>query len=130
MAIDLTNPVTASMTVLSVILAGSILIGMIFKDRFFCMFCPMLALMSLFDNLGFMQIKKKVDACIGCGNCERVCPVDIRQVHLEKKRENVLTQDCMLCLKCVESCPEDNALSVKFLKKTLFFSSRKYVSRR
>ena len=128
LAIDLTNPITATMTTLSIILAAGILIGMIFKDRFFCIFCPMLALIHLFDKIGFIKFKKKVEACSGCGNCQRICPLDIRQVHLEKEKENVLTQDCVLCLKCVEACPQDNALSVKFFKKRLFSSSRKYVS--
>ncbi|MFH1904203.1 MAG: 4Fe-4S binding protein [bacterium] len=128
-AIDPTNPVTITMTVLSMVLTGSILIGMIFKDRFFCMFCPLLALISLFDNIGFIQLRKKVDACTGCGNCQRVCPVNIREVHLEKEKENVLTQDCMECFKCVEACPQDNALYVKFLKWKLFSSSRKYVGK-
>lgn len=129
LAVDFTNAITAIMTMLSVILAGSILIGVIFKDRFFCVFCPMLALISLFQKIGFVKLRKEVDACTGCGNCQRVCPVNIRGVHLESTKENVLTQDCMLCLKCIEACPQDNALSVKFLKKNLFSSSRKYVSK-
>ena len=128
LTVDFSNSITIIMTILSIILAGSILVGVFFKDRFFCMFCPMLALMSFFNRIGFIKLKKKVDACIACGNCQRVCPLDIREVHLEKKKENVLTQDCILCLKCVEACPQDKVLSVKFLKKTLFVSSRKYVS--
>lgn len=127
-AVDITNSITATMTILSIILAAGILIGFVFKDRFFCIFCPMLALIHLFQKIGFMQLKKKIDACTGCGNCQRVCPLDIRQVHLEKEKENVLTQDCVLCLKCVEACPQDNALSLKFLKKGLFSSSGKYLS--
>lgn len=127
-AVDVTNPITAIMTISSVILAAGVFVGILFKDRFFCMFCPLLALISLFDKVGFIQLKKKVDACIGCGNCQGVCPVDIREVYLEKEKENVLTQDCLLCLKCVEACPQNNVLSLKFLKKTVFSSSRKYVS--
>lgn len=125
-AVDITNSITTTMTISSIILASGIFAGTIFKDRFFCMFCPLLALMSLFDKVGLVQLKKKVDACTGCRNCQRVCPVDIREVHLEK--ENVFSSDCILCLRCVESCPQDGTLSLKFLKKTIFSSSRKYVS--
>lgn len=124
-AIDMTNPITTVMTLLSIILASIILIGIIFKERFFCMICPLLALISLFDKMGLIQFRKKIDACIGCRNCQRVCPVDIRDVHQDK--ENILTQDCILCLKCIESCPQDNALSLKFLNKTIFSSSKKYI---
>lgn len=128
-AIDSVNPVTTVMSILSIILAAGIVVGVIFKDRFFCIFCPLLALMSIFGKLGFAKLKKNGGACSGCGNCQRVCPVDIREVHLEKKKEDVLTEDCMLCLRCAEACPQDNALSFKFLNKTIFSSSRKYVSR-
>lgn len=128
-AVDTTNGITLTMTVLSIILASGFLVGIIFKTRFFCMFCPLLALISIFDKTGLLQLKKKIEACTGCGNCHRACPVDIRNVHFEKEKENVITQDCMLCLKCVESCPQDNVLSLKFLNKTIFSSSKKYISK-
>ncbi len=121
-SLDITNPITTIMTVLSVILAAGFLIGMFFKDGFFCIFCPMLALISIFEKIGFVRLTKNVDSCIGCGNCQRVCPADIRKVYLEKEKENVLSPECMECFKCVESCPEDNTLSVKFLKWRLFSS--------
>jgi ferredoxin-type protein NapH len=128
LAVDFSNAVTTAMSLIALTLAGSILAGMVFKDRFFCLFCPMLALLSLFDRIGFMKLKKRVDSCTGCGACQRVCPMAIREVHLEKEREDVLTQDCMLCLKCTEACPQDNTLAVTFLRETLFSSSGRYVS--
>lgn len=128
-AVDITNAVTAVMTICSIILAAFFLVGMFFKDRLFCMFCPMLALISIFDKIGAVRLRKKVDSCIGCGNCRRICPVDIRDVHLEREKENVLTQDCMECFKCVEACPQDKTLSARFLKWKLFSSSRDYVAK-
>ncbi|MCK4994314.1 MAG: 4Fe-4S binding protein [Candidatus Omnitrophica bacterium] len=128
-AVDVTNPITVFMTIVSLILTAVFFVGMFFKDRFFCLFCPLLAMISFFDKIGFVRLKKKVDACTSCGNCQRICPVDIREVHLEKEKKNVLTQDCMLCLKCVESCPQDGVLSFRFLNKTIFSSSKNYISK-
>lgn len=128
-AIDVTNPITTALTMSSIIVTAFFLVGIVFKDRFFCIFCPLLALISLFQKIGFVRIHKNVDSCIGCGNCERVCPVDIRQVHLEKEKQDVLTQDCIECFRCAESCPQDNTLSVKFLNWRLFSSSRDYVGK-
>lgn len=128
-AINTINPITIIMSLLSISLTAFFLVGMFFKDRFFCIFCPLLALMSAFDKIGFVRFNKKVDSCAGCGNCQRVCPVDIRRVHLEKEKENVLSPECMECFKCVEACPQDKTLSVKWLKWTLFSSSRKYVGK-
>lgn len=128
LGVNAVNSITTIMTVISIILAAFFLTGMFFKDRFFCIFCPMLALIGIFDRIGFMRLRKKIDSCIGCGNCQRICPVDIKEVHLEKKKEDVLTQDCVECFKCAEACPQDGALSVKFLKWRIFSSSRKYVA--
>lgn len=128
-AVDVSNSITATMTAVSVAVAGAFLIGMFFKDRFFCIFCPMLALISIFEKIGLVYPVKRVDSCIGCGNCLRVCPMDIREVHQEKKNQNVLTPDCIECFKCVEACPQDKTLSVKFLKWKPFSSSREYVGR-
>jgi len=129
-AVDISNPITAFMSIVSLILTAFFFVGMFFKDRFFCLFCPLLALISLFEKFGFLGLEKKVDACTGCGNCQRVCPLNIREVHLEKKKKNVLTQDCILCLRCVESCPQAKVLSLKFFKNTIFSSSKDYISKR
>lgn len=126
-AIDTTNPITTVMTAASIVVTAGVLIGMIFKERFFCLFCPLLALISIFQRIGLLRLKKRPDACTGCRNCHGVCPVDIRQVHLQK--ENVFTQDCILCLKCVEACPQDGTLSLRLLNKDIFSSSKKYIWR-
>jgi len=128
-AVDITNPITMIMTMTSVVLAASFFVGLFFKDRLFCIFCPTLALISLFQKIGLLQLKKNVNSCRGCGNCQRICPVDIRQVHLEREKENVLNQDCMLCLQCIESCPHDKTLAIKLLHKNLFSSSQKYFTK-
>ncbi len=127
-SVDTTNTITIAMTMVSLILAAFFLVGMFFKDRFFCIFCPMLALLSLIEKAGFLKLKKNVDGCIGCGSCQRVCTMDIRAVHMERIKSDVQTQDCMLCMKCAESCSQDNVLYITFLGKRLFSSSRNYVS--
>lgn len=127
--LNTTNTITVVMGILSLILTAFFLVGMFFKDRFFCIFCPLLALISIFDKLGMVRLKKRVDSCIGCGNCQRVCPADVRQVHNEKKNEDVLNTACMECFNCVEACPQDNVLSAKWLKWRLFSSSGKRVAK-
>nr|NJM04412.1 hypothetical protein [Desulfobacula sp.] len=56
--------------------------------------------------------------------------MDIREVSDQKTDKDVLTEDCMLCMTCAESCPGDKVLSIKFFKWPLFSSSRKYVANR
>jgi ferredoxin-type protein NapH len=129
-SIDFTNSVTLAFTLLSMMIAGGLLVGMFFKERFFCMFCPMLGLMHIFKAMSPLRFEKNVEACHSCGNCSRLCPVDIRQVHLEKDKKDVLTQDCMACMRCVESCPGDEVLRFRWFKLNLFSSSKLYLARK
>lgn len=129
LALDFTNNITLVFSSISIIVAAGTLIGCFFKDRFFCMFCPMLPLIQMFKKLSFIRFEKSVHTCNGCGNCQRMCPVDIKDVHLEKTEKNVMSEDCMLCMKCIEACPEDKTLTVKFLNCNIFSSSGKYVAK-
>ena len=126
--LDFTNKVTLSFTATAMVITGGFLAGIFFKERFFCIFCPLLALMHLCRKLSPVRFQKQVQTCIGCGNCERMCPVDISNVHLEKKRKDVLTEDCMGCMSCAESCPGDGTLSFRLLGFPLFSSSRAYMA--
>ncbi|WDP91022.1 MAG: 4Fe-4S binding protein [Desulfobacter sp.] len=128
--IDFTNAVTMGFTLTAMVLTGGFLAGIFFKERFFCMFCPMLALMHLFSKLSPVRFEKNVATCSGCGNCERICPVDIADTFLEKKQKNVMSQDCMGCMSCAESCPTDTTLTFKWLGFPLFTSSREYQTRK
>jgi ferredoxin-type protein NapH len=129
LALDFTNSVTLVFSILSITIAAGMLVGMFFKERFFCLFCPLLVLIHIFRTISPVRFEKKVEGCLGCGNCQRVCPMDIRTVHEQKTEKEVLSEDCLLCMTCTESCPADGVLTVKFFKWRLFSSSRAYVSR-
>lgn len=44
------------------------------------------------------------DACIGCGQCEKLCPRG--NIHLENGRP-VFGTDCIQCLSCLQFCPSE-----------------------
>jgi NAD-dependent dihydropyrimidine dehydrogenase PreA subunit len=50
----------------------------------------------------------KVDEakCVGCGECEEVCPVDVYEIQNEKSVP-VNADDCLGCESCVEVCEEE-----------------------
>lgn len=53
------------------------------------------------------------DTCIGCGLCERKCPV---QAIMIRDKKPVWTQDkCVMCLRCLHSCPK---FSIQYGKNT------------
>ncbi len=109
---------TLSMGIFALLLAGSF-----FKRRYLCSYCPMAALLSIFDKVGLISLKKKGEKCTRCGNCFRACPMDILEIAEERDKVNMVTQDCMLCMRCVEVCPENDALRATIMGKTVFRST-------
>lgn len=101
-------------SILTCIVAGVTLAGIFFKERFFCIFCPIAAFINIFNKFSMLRLKKDTDSCDNCGNCWQVCPMDIKELYLEKERPNIPKEDCILCLRCVESCPQDHGLSLRF----------------
>ena len=50
--------------------------------------------------------------------------MDHDTVYEEMERMDVGGEDCTLCGKCVEMCPEEGCLSLRFMSKPLVTSSR------
>ena len=128
-ALNFSNAVTLAFSALLIVITGVMLAGMFFKDRFFCIFCPLLGLIHLAKPLTFLRLAKNVDACTGCGNCRRACPMDIAEVSAERDRPDVQTGECLDCARCAESCTSNGALRLKLFRFNLFSSSRLYASR-
>ena len=90
--------------VLVVSLAGSLV-----YDRFFCKYlCPMGAFLGLFNKLGLYQVTRHADACIDCGACDKVCPVNIA---VSTTPEVLSDSECIACGECVAACPKAEALT-------------------
>jgi len=42
-------------------------------------------------------------ACISCGKCKKVCPMEVGVNNNARNRKNAT--ECILCMRCVEECP-------------------------
>lgn len=107
------------------IVAVITMVAALFSERFFCRICPMGAIMGILNKFSPWKIKKDCISCTECGICYEVCPMDIREIYTEREKEDVTDVDCIFCNKCIDNCPEKEALSLSCLGKKVYKSSRK-----
>jgi len=105
----------------------SIFVGVIFfasfKVRnFWCRICPLGAMMAPLNSSALLHIEKDHDKCTKCRICKRVCPMDIDEIWSEDEKVNVTHESCVHCYRCVEECPEEGCLKVKFVNRTMLES--------
>jgi polyferredoxin len=121
--IDFSSPTKLVLTSLSMIIFTLLFTASFLKRRYLCAYCPMAALLSLFDKIGVISLKKDGRKCTRCGNCARACPMDIMEIADARDKVNMVTQDCILCMRCIEVCPENDALRATVGGFTVFPSS-------
>ena len=126
--IDRLNWMSVAMSLLGIAVFLVFLGGMFPVRRFWCRICALGLLMRLaaLNRWSLINLRKDVRHCTRCGNCARVCPVDIQEVYLERERADASPNECHLCLKCVEACPEEGVLSARLLNWSFFNSSFEY----
>ncbi len=110
---------------LAILIAVSIV--SLFYRRFWCRICPLGALTALFSSftpfkqIALTKLQKNEESCTKCGVCKRVCPTQADAVF-DQKGGDVTESRCILCARCVELCPYENALELKFAGKTVMKS--------
>jgi polyferredoxin len=122
-AVNYSNYATLIVTSCSMLVTGGCLAAMFVRPRFFCTFCPMLALIHFLKPLTPFALRKDPARCQGCGTCQRVCPMDVERVCTEKVSEDVQTGDCVNCGDCVACCAADGALSLCYAGRPVVASS-------
>lgn len=96
-----------------------------FIRRLWCRLCPMAIFLGFLNKISFLSLKKEGKRCTKCGICLRACPVQVEEVYEEKVKERIDPSTCILCYRCVEMCPEPDALKIGFLKSTIAASTYK-----
>ncbi len=94
----------------SLIVIGSLFVLSIFIRNFWCRYlCPYGALLGLISFFSPLKIKRNPVSCIDCGLCAKACPSLIRV----DKVTTVISDECSMCLNCVDVCPVKDTLDVK-----------------
>ncbi len=91
--------------VLGLILLVLIVLGMAWKERFFCQFlCPMGAVFALLPVLPWTSLRRERESCLPrCSACQNQCPT---AVNLNPDSPD--SGECIRCGKCVGTCPKGN----------------------
>ena len=81
-----------------------VLIGVVLPSlcihRPFCRYlCPLGAFYSLFNRFSFFQMRLDERRCVGCGRCERSCPMAVEVT------KDINSPECIRCGKCRSVCP-------------------------
>ena len=86
-----------------------ITMAFIFKDnRAFCKYlCPIPPIQKILGRFALLKVSIDKDKCIGCGLCEKNCPMDIKLLDYKNKGKRVLSTECILCTTCLNICPKD-----------------------
>jgi len=121
--VDTISTLTAVMSYLAIAVFVFYLATTSFIRRMWCRLCPMGALLGYSNKLSFLSLRKEGKRCTKCGICQRSCPVQVKEVYEEKEKERIDSADCTLCFRCVEICPEKNALKIALFRRP-FVSSR------
>jgi ferredoxin-type protein NapH len=115
------------LTSLNLFVLGLVTVAAFFYRRAWCRICPLGALIALFNRFqpfkrfSGIRLDKVEEKCTKCGICKRVCPTQVTEIY-EKKGGDVTTSNCLLCMRCVEMCPYEDALRVKVAGKIVFKS--------
>lgn len=81
---------------------AAVLIAAVLVPRPFCRYlCPLGALYGLFNRWSFYRMRFDADACVGCGACNKACPMGI------DVRKEPNSAECIRCGACRSTCPAD-----------------------
>ncbi len=86
-----------------------VLVGSLFVERPWCRYaCPLGAAIGLASKLSPIRIERAGPACAGCALCNSACPVGIPV----DTRSTITDVSCIMCLRCVDTCPKHGALEL------------------
>ncbi|AKH20756.1 4Fe-4S binding protein [Sedimenticola thiotaurini] len=127
LVVDSANTTTIVLSLLADFLFGLMIALALTVRQPFCRICPMLALHAVFRKLGLLRLVKQASPrCEKCGLCAKACPMDIREIHTEMVKSDVTFEDCTLCGRCVEFCPDKGVLQLKYAMFPLFRADPQY----
>ena len=74
-------------------------------NRAFCKYiCPVTVFLKPASYFSLFRVTCDKEKCVNCGQCVRVCPMDVDMTDNSRARKN--GTECILCMECVKKCPK------------------------
>jgi len=102
-------------TVVLGIMALALLFGRRSMCRSVCWMAPLMVLGELLRRklrLPGLRLEADGEPCIGCGACEKNCPMSLPVRDMAQKKD-MHSAECILCGRCADGCPK-KTLSLRF----------------
>lgn len=88
------------------------------SGRFYCMYCPAGAFISLTGRIAGQKIITDKAECISCGQCNKACAMKIDIMTCAQSKVPLNHLNCVGCGACVDVCPVNTLeYTTNYLKK-------------
>lgn len=96
-------------SITAIVVLATLVVASVFVRHFWCRYlCPYGALTALVGVISPTRIQRRAGSCIDCAKCTAACPARLPVNRLL----TVHSDECTLCLECIQSCPVPNTLAV------------------
>jgi polyferredoxin len=90
---------------LTVTTVVGVFMALFLHQRAWCSICPIGSLSSWVGRNRY-QLTMDKDACIDCGLCVKICPMQLAPSEMKKGETMSFKGDCLKCGLCVKGCPK------------------------
>ena len=74
-------------------------------NRAFCKYiCPITVFLKPMSYFSLLRVRVDETKCIDCGKCRWLCPMNVDVPDNSRRRQH--GTECILCMRCVDECPQ------------------------
>ncbi len=101
-----TKKMGMELPLLAYVTVGAVFVTLFFEEALWHNHvCPYGTILNVTSRKALKNEKIDEEACISCGKCRKVCPVNCIDIVADTKKMRIRTPDCLTCHACEAECP-------------------------
>jgi ferredoxin len=112
---DFSTAITSTFTILAWLVLLLFIAAFYWGRRVWCHLCPVGLMNSWFNKGCAVELHKRAERCNKCASCADACPMGLSKMYSAEKDLIYNQRGCIMCLRCVEVCPQNDCLSFRYL---------------